>query len=94
VTTVTGGTVGSEFALGSGALLTLNSDGTFTYNPNGVFESLAEGVNGSDSFTYTISDGNGGSDTATATITITGVNDAPTVNDIFYNAVEDGGAVI
>ncbi|HBL44438.1 MAG TPA: hypothetical protein DDZ90_13695, partial [Planctomycetaceae bacterium] len=54
VTAVTGGTVGSEFALGSGALLTLNSDGTFTYNPNGVFESLAEGVNGSDSFTYTI----------------------------------------
>src|SRR3546814_18023072 len=43
------------------------------------FESLGEGDNAEDSFTYTISDGNGGEDTATAVISINGVNDAPEV---------------
>ncbi|QDV19361.1 sulfur oxidation protein SoxZ [Gimesia panareensis] len=84
VTGVTGGSVGSQFALGSGALLTLNSDGTFSYDPNGAFENLENGQNGSDSFTYTIQDSQGGTDTATVTITITGVNDAPVaVDDAF-----------
>ena len=35
-------------------------------------------MNGSDTFTYDISDGNGGTATATVHITITPVNDAPT----------------
>jgi len=57
-----------------------NGDKTFTYNPNGQFESLAVGESTTDTFTYTLSDGNGGTDTATVTITITGVNDVPTAN--------------
>ncbi|WP_424965863.1 Ig-like domain-containing protein [Dinoroseobacter sp. S375] len=69
--------VGMQIALASGALLTLNSDGTFDYNPNGQFESLAVGESGTDSFTYTVIDGNGGSDTATVTVTVNGVNDMP-----------------
>lgn len=69
--------VGMQIALASGALLTLNADGTFDYNPNGQFESLAVGESDTDSFTYTISDGNGGTDTATVTVTIDGVNDMP-----------------
>ena len=40
-------------------------DGSFTYDPNGQFESLAVGETATDSFTYTVSDGNGGTDTAT-----------------------------
>ncbi len=40
------------------------------------------GYNGSDSFTYTISDGNGGQATATVSVTITSVNSQPVaVND-------------
>jgi VCBS repeat-containing protein len=73
--------VGNEISLTSGALLTLNDDGTFTYDPNGQFESLAVGEMATDSFTYQISDGNGGFDSATVTITITGTNDAPVITN-------------
>ena len=55
-------------------------DGTFTYNPNGQFESLAPGQSANDTFSYTVTDGND-SDTATVTIVINGANDAPTVTD-------------
>ncbi|MEO1433376.1 MAG: putative Ig domain-containing protein, partial [Cyanobacteria bacterium J06633_8] len=77
--------VGNQITLASGALLTLNADGTFSYNPNSNFESLATGATATDSFTYKVSDGNGGSDTATATIIINGVNDAPVVDNIIAN---------
>ncbi|NEQ78135.1 MAG: hypothetical protein F6K23_37195 [Okeania sp. SIO2C9] len=69
--------VGTEITLNSGALLTVNSDGTFDYDPNSQFESLGVGESSTESFTYTIDDGSGTTDTATATITIDGVNDAP-----------------
>jgi len=67
----------------SGTLGTVvdNGDGTFSYDPNGAFESLAVGETTTDSFTYTVRDGNGGTDTATVTITITGINDPPTATD-------------
>ncbi|MDZ8104294.1 MAG: Ig-like domain-containing protein [Nostoc sp. DedQUE12a] len=94
VSAVNGNTanVGTEIALTSGALLTQNANGSFDYNPNGQFESLAVGATASDSFNYTISDGNGGTDTATVTITINGVNDAPTVANIIADqtTLEDG----
>jgi len=68
--------VGQEITLDSGALLTLNADGSYDYNPNGAFDSLNDGETGTDSFTYQISDGNGGFDTATVTITIDGIGGA------------------
>jgi VCBS repeat-containing protein len=78
-----GGSVGNQIALASGALLTLNGDGSYDYDPNGSFESLAGGQTATDTFTYTVSDGNGATDTATVTITINGVNDAPALsNDV------------
>ena len=48
--------------------LTLNPDGSFTYEPNRNF-------NGTDSFTYKASDGANDSNTATATITVEPVKD-------------------
>ncbi|MCC5641240.1 tandem-95 repeat protein, partial [Nostoc sp. CHAB 5844] len=69
-------TVDTPITLSSDALLTLNADGTFTYDPNAQFESLAVGETATDSFTYIVSDGNRTS-TATVTVTINGVNDAP-----------------
>ncbi|WP_417391247.1 Ig-like domain-containing protein [Gimesia sp.] len=89
VTAVIGGTVGSQFALASGALLTVNADGTYSYDPNGIFESLAQGQTDTDSFTYTITDTQGGTDTATVTITINGVNDAPVAQDDAVTTDED-----
>ncbi len=70
--------IGTEIALASGALLTLNANGNVAYDPNDKFKSLAAGQTTTDSFTYTITDSQGATDTATATITITGKNDAPT----------------
>jgi len=78
----------------SGALLTLNTNGTLTYNPNGQFEALKNGEITTDSFTYTLSDGNGGTDTATVTATITGVNDAPVANPDSYILDEDNTLTI
>ncbi|MCI0397264.1 MAG: Ig-like domain-containing protein, partial [Chloroflexi bacterium] len=45
-------------------LAAVNPDGTISYTPD-------SGFNGSDSLTYTVSDGNGGLDTATVAITVT-----------------------
>ena len=39
-----GASVGVQITLASGALLTLNSNGTFSYDPNGQFDSLAPGA--------------------------------------------------
>ncbi len=71
---------GAPIVLPSGAILTPNADGTFSYDPNGAFNSLAAAATTTDSFSYQVSDGQGGLATATATITITGVNDAPVAN--------------
>jgi VCBS repeat-containing protein len=71
ILTVTGETL----TTGQGAAVTINADGSFSYDPNGQFDSLAEGESATDTFIYTVSDGNGGTDTATVTITVTGVTD-------------------
>jgi len=85
VTGVTGGTVGTQFMLPSGALLTVNADGTFSYNPNHAFDSLHLAAPGSgasdtsttDTFSYTIT----GGATATATVTVDGTDTANTIYD-------------
>ncbi|MBN4006631.1 tandem-95 repeat protein [Nostoc sp. LPT] len=75
-------TVGTPISLSSGALVTLNTDSTFTYDPNERFENLGVGKTGSDSFTYNVRDGISIS-TATVNVTINGVNDAPRVFSFF-----------
>ncbi|PAX51985.1 DUF4347 domain-containing protein [Brunnivagina elsteri] len=63
--------VGTAISLTNGSL-TLNASGSFTYLP-------ITNANGSDSFTYTLSDGTVASNTATVGLAITSVNDAPIV---------------
>jgi len=66
--------VGMQITLPSGALLTLNADGTYSYDPNGAFAYIPGPSSGSpnqtatDTFSYTLANGN----SATVTITITG----------------------
>ena len=74
--------------------VTLNGNGTVTYDPNGKFESLAVGETATDTFTYTVSDGNGGTDTATVTVTINGANDAPTAVADTASTGEDATKII
>ncbi|MCF6443337.1 Ig-like domain-containing protein [Nereida sp. MMG025] len=70
--------VGQPVAGDNGGLITINEDGTASFDPNGEFDDLDEGETAQTSVTYTISDGNGGEDTTTVTITVTGTDDAPT----------------
>ncbi len=60
----------------------INANGTVNYTPNANF-------NGTDSFTYTISDGQGGIATATVSITVTSVNDGPVAADDARTTPED-----
>ena len=89
---LTGFTAGSPFALPSGALLTMNANGTYVYDPNGAFDGLADGATTTDSFSYTVTDGQGGNDTAAVTVTVTGVasNHAPVAVDDSFTIGEDG----
>jgi len=57
--------------------VTDNGDGTFNYDPRGLFEVLGTGESVTDRFDYTLGDGQGGFDPATVWITVNGVNDAP-----------------
>ena len=83
--------VGTQITLASGALLTVNADGTFTYDQNGAFSDLSAPGSGSanttatETFTYTLESGQ----TATATITITGVDD----DDVFTGTAGDDAFV-
>ncbi|MBK1827992.1 beta strand repeat-containing protein [Haloferula rosea] len=69
--------VGSPATIASGAIVTLDSNtGSFTYDPNGAFDSLATGLSATDEFFYQIDDGNGGTGSAKVTVTIEGRTDA------------------
>jgi len=72
---------------GANGSVAINPDNTVTYTPDANF-------NGSDSFTYMISDGHGGTDTATVNVTVTAVNDAPVANDDTATTNEDNAATI
>ncbi|ELP30334.1 Ig-like domain-containing protein [Rhodopirellula baltica] len=84
---------GSVVLTASGASVTLELDGTLTYDPSGAFDFLDDDdmqPSGSDSFTYTVSDGTLTSSTANVDVDITGVNDAPVaVADDSYTVNED-----
>ena len=60
----------------SDGVLSLNSDGSFTYEPDTDF-------NGTDTFTYVANDGTGDSNQATVTITVSSINDVPVGVDEF-----------
>ncbi|GAC1033511.1 retention module-containing protein [Pseudomonas sp. No.21] len=83
---VDGDTLTYSIANGNGpqhGTVTLNADGTYTYQP-------AKDFNGSDAFTVTISDGNGGTTTSVVSVTVKPVNDAPVAPDSTASVDEDG----
>ncbi|MHC8508494.1 MAG: Ig-like domain-containing protein, partial [Rhodospirillales bacterium] len=84
---------GANILEGGEGSVSVNSDGTLSYNPGAGFQSLAAGETAQVRIEYTISDGNGGTDTAVATVTVTGTNDGPVASDDTASATEDGGAV-
>ena len=87
--------VGNAITLASGALLTVNADGSYIYDPNDQFEFLAVDESLTDSFTYNAADNHGtASNVATVTLTIEGVNDAPVAVDDVVAPTSGGGTPI
>lgn len=74
-------------------LVTNNGDGTFDYDPDGLFESLAAGETATDTFSYSIDDGFGGLATAMASLTVVGQNDDPVAFDAMATVGENGPAI-
>ncbi|WP_141317248.1 Ig-like domain-containing protein, partial [Halomonas halmophila] len=62
--------------------VTLDADGSLTYTPDSDF-------NGTDTFTYILTDADGATNTATVTINVGAVNDAPTGTDDSILVTED-----
>jgi hypothetical protein len=71
----------SSFTQGSNGTVTQEGD-QLRYTPDADFF-------GTDSFTYTVSDGNGGTASATVSMTVNAVNDAPTAGDDTGSVDED-----
>jgi len=74
-----------RYALASGPAhgqVTIEADGSYVYTP-------ARNYNGSDSFSYRVSDGQGGSNVYTVGVTVNPVNDAPTAGDDTLTTAED-----
>ena len=89
-------TPGTPVVLPSGSTVTLNADGSYTYDPTTqpAWQALNNGESASDSFTYTITDGSGTA-TATVDLTIDGRNDQLSATNLTQtkNYNEDGGNV-
>jgi hypothetical protein len=75
------------------AIGAINNGGTAVINNNHIDYTPALNFVGSETFTYTVSDGRSGSDIATVTIEVTAVNDAPTANDDSETASEESGTI-
>lgn len=71
-------------------LVTNATHGTVTLNANGTFNYVPTlNYNGTDSFTYKVTDGSLESNTATVNITVAAVNDAPIAVNMNINIAED-----
>ncbi|MGH1373413.1 MAG: DUF4347 domain-containing protein [Cellvibrionaceae bacterium] len=72
-----------------------NNDGSFSFDPAGDFQDLAEGETRDVTFTYRAIDSsstaNDTSSLATVRITVTGVNDRPVIASFVVNSAEDNG---
>src|SRR5262245_15731596 len=76
--------VGKAITLASGAKLTMGANGGFAYDPSAAFGQLHKGETGTDSFTYTVSDGAGGSASATVWLSVAGVGGTSTEPPPYY----------
>ncbi|SFJ37360.1 Ig-like domain-containing protein [Jannaschia pohangensis] len=92
--------VGETASFASGATLTVQSDGSFTYDGTAAsgIQALSEllGQSAVESFTYTVeSTLTGDTDEGAVDITVTAVNDAPVIaGDVTGAATEDGATLI
>ncbi len=69
--------------------LTVNADGSYSFDPGEGYQDLGVGETAEVTFTYEVSDGQGGTSTATGTITVEGTNDGPVASDEALSGTED-----
>lgn len=85
--------VGSSILLSSGALLTINEDGSYTYDTNGAFDHFTLGQQFIEQINYTMRDAEGLQSSSTLSITVNGSNVAPVANnDSYFNSSDIGAA--
>ena len=84
---VDGDSLSVTSASASNGSVTVNADGTLTYTPKANFS-------GSDSITYTISDGHGGTASSTVALSVTPVADVPLLNSGSIFALNPGATSI
>ncbi len=75
---------------GAEGTVTINEDGSISFDPGAGYQNLGVGESQQVEITYTISDGQGGTSTATATVTVEGSNDGPVASDDSLSGTEDG----
>ena len=75
--------VSQDFTTAKGGKVILNANGAYSYQG-------AANFNGTDSFSYTISDNNGGTASATVSLTILSVNDSPVAVDDVFSVYRNG----
>ena len=75
--------VSSTTTSSQGASVTINSDGSYTYNPQNTpsLQALNSGGSLQDTFSYIITDGHGGNDSGIVSVTVIGSNDAPVIDN-------------
>ena len=83
-------TAGNAVALPSGATVTLEADGTFTYDPNGAFASVGLGLVVRDSFTYTLDTTSNA--VVTVNVDVEGTNPDPQISIVADQGSVDEGA--
>ncbi|PQO37940.1 hypothetical protein C5Y98_07550 [Blastopirellula marina] len=81
--------VSSPVELTSGATVTINADGSLSFDPTGKYDSLAEGETAVETVSYTATDATSGTSTADVEITIAGINDAPVATDDAFATESD-----
>ncbi len=73
--------LGQPYVTLGGGVLTLNTDGSYTFDPGMAYNGLETGETATETIVYTLTDADGASDTAQLVITIVGANDAPVIVD-------------
>jgi VCBS repeat-containing protein len=82
---------GADAASAMGAVVTVNPDGSFSYDPRGslLLQALQVGESAIDTFEYRVADLAGAEATGVVTIAVAGVNDPPDAKDDSYELTED-----
>ncbi|MEX0312448.1 MAG: beta strand repeat-containing protein, partial [Tateyamaria sp.] len=88
-------TAGEGVSLASGAIATLNADGTVTFDPNGAYDGLQSGgASAVVRIPYTVADAGGRTSTGAIEVTVTGVNNPAAFSGQLHAGIsEDSSSV-